>query len=136
MIYVGSQCVTPGQSGKQPKELLMLPACSVHVTCMVCNWLRCLVAGICKGQLGSVMLCHWDTAARLTLLNAMVPKLDLTRRTGWAAVQLHEWYGVRAAYPTSSSVISIKKHALTVLRFCILSPAACLQTRGHVSAFC
>ncbi len=33
MIYVGSQCVTPGQSGKQPKELVMLPACSVHVAC-------------------------------------------------------------------------------------------------------
>ena len=80
------------------------------------------------------MHCQWDTAARLSLLNAMVPTLEAAYRTGWAALQLREWYG--AAYPTSSSVISFKKHALTVLRFCILSPAACLQTAGHVSALC
>ncbi len=34
MMCVGPECVTPGQSGKQPKELVTLPACSVHVTCM------------------------------------------------------------------------------------------------------
>lgn len=128
--------VTPEQSGKQPKQLLMLPACSVHVTCMLCSRLHCLVAGICMGQLGSVMHCHWDTAAKLSLLNAMVPPLEAACRTDRAALQLREWYVYRAAYPTSSFVISFKEHALTVLRFCILSPAACLQTTSHVSALC
>jgi len=32
------------------------------------------------------MHCHWDTAARLTLLNAMVPKLEfLQKRLGRSA---------------------------------------------------
>ncbi len=88
------------------------------------------------GRLGPVMHCHWDTAAKLSLLNAMVPMLDTSCTTGWAAVQMREWRRIRAAYPTSSSMISFKKHALTVQRLCILPPAACLQTTGHVSALC
>ena len=45
MIHVGSQCVTPEQSGQQPKEMTMMHACSTYVTCMLCSRLHCLVAG-------------------------------------------------------------------------------------------